>query len=270
MAAKRKRRRLNLQDIALQRTLVYLSAIRPGAPIPVSFLESVVSGDMMLDGSNRSIVDGLEAIPALFHVGLDQVYQLTTRDLDRATIAVTEEQMPVLRQALRELGPDQSWVEAHGLGDPAVGLTVELHAAASLAADEYTLDQHALLVAHGLYWLEQQLGKTGKNAAYGAIQLYDALWLLHDLEVVATSELTPFLEPVLSHCQQYGPDWGEPEPLYFLVSIAEALAVVAEPELLPPARRAFALAKRLRKGLPRRDRKDLRELFHEVRDRAGL
>lgn len=262
--------RVDVQRIALQRTLSYLAVIRPGVPMPVVFIENLVSGDVMLDGPHQSVLDNLALAPSLVNVGLDQLYQITIQDTGRAAITVTEAQRPVLLRVARELGPDASWVAANGLGDAEMGCASELHIAAALNADDFTPDQRALLAAHGLYWLHQALAKPDDDGAYGAIQLYDALWLFYDHEAIALSELTPLLPRVFAHCEQYGSDWGDPNPFFYLSSVAEGLIESGEPDLRPWAERLFTLADQLRAELSEDDQTVVVELLQKARARVGV
>lgn len=261
---------VDVQRLALRRTLAYLAAIRTGVPIPVVFIENLVSGDLMLEGPHQTVLENLTAAPAIINVSLDQLYHLTIQDAGRAAISVTEAQLPAIRRVLQELGPDDSWVAMNGLGDAEMSCASELHLAASINADEYTPDQRALLAVHGLYWLEHALAQPDSSGAYGAVQLYDALWLLYDHEAIALSELTPLLPRVIVHCEQHGAEWGEAPPFFYLSSVAEGLAEAGEADLRAWAERAFALAEHLAADLSTDDQKTVAELLKKARSRVGM
>lgn len=150
-------RKDEVQRIALQRTLAYLAVLRPGVPIPLAFIENLVSGDLMLEGPHQSVLQNLAAAPAIINTGLDELYLLTIQDSGRASITVTEAQRAALQQLLQALGPDRLLVAARGLGDPEMCCVFELHIAAGLDPDDYAPNQRALLAAHGLFWLERAL-----------------------------------------------------------------------------------------------------------------
>ncbi len=67
----------DVQRIALQRTLAYLTVIRPGVPMPVAFIENLVRGDLMLEAPQNAVLQNLAAAPAPIRAGLDQLYRLT-------------------------------------------------------------------------------------------------------------------------------------------------------------------------------------------------
>jgi hypothetical protein len=263
-------RRADVQRIALQRTLVYLAALRPGVPMPVVFIENLVSGDLMLEGPNVSVLENLAEAPARIHVGLDQLCHLTIQDAGRASVMVTEAQREALHTRIRELGPDTSWVAANGLDDPETSCVSELHIGAALDPDAYTPDQRALLAVHGLFWLEHALAQADEHGAYGAVQLYDALWFFYDQEAIALSELTPLLPRVIQHCKQYGPGWSDTGPLYYLTSVVEALVEAEEPTLRPWAEQVLTLVSQLAADYPTAERKEVAKLLRRVRKRTGL
>jgi hypothetical protein len=263
-------RRDKVQRIALQRTLAYLAVIRPGVPLPLVFLENLVSGDLMLEGPHQLVVQNLAVAPTIINAGLEELYSLTIQDSGRAAITVTETQRAALQQRLQALGPDTSWVAALDLDDPEMSCVSELHIAAGLDLGDYAPDQRALLAAHGLFWLERALAKLDGGGAYGAIEIYDALWLLYDQEAVALSELTPLLPRVIDHCLRYGREWSDSSPLFYLASVAEALIESEEPELRPWAKQAFALVVDLAADYSGEERNGLTKLMRGVRQRTGL
>jgi hypothetical protein len=259
-----------VQRIALQRTLAYLAVLRPGVPIPLAFIENLVSGDLMLEGPHQSVLQNLAAAPAIINAGLDELYRLTIQDSGRASITITEAQRAALQQLLQTLGPDRSLVAARGLGDPEMCCVSELHLAAGLDPDDYAPDQRALLAAHGLFWLERALAKPDGSGAYSAVEIYDALWLLYDQEAVALSELTPLLPRVIGHCMRYGGEWSDPSPLFSLASVTEALVEVGEPELRGWAKQALELIADLAADYAGEEQKGLRRLIRRVRQRTEL
>jgi hypothetical protein len=265
-----KSRRGDVQRIALQRTLVYLAALRPGVPMPLVFLQNLVSGDLMFEESNATVLENLAAAPARIQAGLEQLCHLTIQDAGRASVTVTEAQRDALHTLIRELGPDTSWVAANGLDDPTTSCVSELHIGAALDPDSYTPDQRALLAVHGLFWLEQALAQADEDGAYAAAQLYDALWFFYDQEAVALSELTPLLPRVIQHCKQYGPGWSDTGPLYYLTSVAEALVEAEEPTLRPWAEQVLTLAGQIAADYPTAERKEVTKLLRRVRKRTGL
>jgi len=262
--------RSNIPRIALQRTLAYLAVLRPGVPIPLVFLENLVSGDLMLEGPHQSVLQNLAAAPAIINTGLEELYRLTIQDSGRGAITVTETQRTALQELLRSLGSDTSCVAAHGLDDPEMCCVSELHSAAGLDPDNYAPDQRALLAAHGLFWLERALAKPDANGAYGAVEIYDALWLLYEEEAIALSELTPLLPRVIDHCKQYGAEWSDTGPLFYLASVAEALIDAEEPSLRPWAKQALALVRDLAAPYSANERKALTTLLRQLRQSTGL
>lgn len=266
----RSTRQDKVQRIALQRTLAYLAVLRPGVPIPLIFIENLVSGDLVLEGPYQSVLQNLAAAPAIINTGLDELYRLTIQDSGRATITVTEPQRAALQQLLQALGPDGSCVAARGLGDPELCCVSELHIAAGLAPDDYAPDQRALLAAHGLFWLERALARPDGSGAYGAVQIYDALWLLYEEEAIALSELTPLLPRVVHHCMRYGGEWSDSSPLCSLASVVEALIEVGEPALRPWAKQAFELVADLAGDYAGEEQKGLTKLIRGVHQRTGL
>lgn len=263
-------RRNKVQRIALQRTLVYLAVLRPGVPIPLAFIENLVSGDLMLEGPYQSVLQNLAAAPAVINIGLEELYRLTVQDSGRAAITVTETQRAALQQLLRTLGPETSQVAAHGIDDPELCCIAELHIAAAFDPGGYTPDQRALLAAHGLFWLERALARPDGSGAYGAIEIYDALWLLYQQEAVALSELTPLLPQVVHHCMRYGGEWSDSSPLFYLASVVEALVEVGEPELRGWAKQAFELVADLAADYSGEEGKGLTKLMRGLRQRTGL
>lgn len=259
-----------VQRIALQRTLAYLAVLRPGVPIPLAFIKNLVSGDLILEGPHQLVFQNLAAAPAIINTGLEELYHLTIQDSGRASITVTETQHAALQQLLRSLGPDTSCVAEHGLGDAEMCCDSELHIAAGFDTGDYAPDQRALLAAHGLFWLERALAKPDGSGAYGAAQIYDALWLLYEQEAVALSELTPLLPRVIHHCMRYGGEWDDSSPLFYLASVTEALIEVGEPELRGWAKQAFELVADLAADYGGEEQKGLRKLIRGVRQRTGL
>jgi hypothetical protein len=102
----RQRRQADVQRVALQRTLAYLEVLRPGVPMPVIFIENLVSGDLILEGPNAPVLQKLAEAPEIIHVGLNQLYHLTIQDSGCEAITVSEAQRETLRALIRELGPE--------------------------------------------------------------------------------------------------------------------------------------------------------------------
>lgn len=244
------------QRIAIQRTLSYLAAVRPGVPLPIHLLEEIVGGDLMLESSElTSIADILTSAPSLVQAGLSTLYEITVQDAGRAVVTVSAEQQAGIAQALREVG--RSKAQRGGLlpEDPLVTLIVELHMIAALNAEEFSQDHLALIAAHGLFWLEQALASNSSSGVYGAVQALDALLMLYEQEVIALSEFAQVVPRVIEQAERHGPGWQEWMPCSFLVSVAEGLVSSGEPELLPSGERAFALAERFADGLTKDERK---------------
>lgn len=238
--------------------------------MPLIFIQNLVSGDLMFEGPNSLVLENLAEAPARIQAGLDQLCHLTIQDSGRASVTVTEAQRDALNTLIRELGPDTSWVAANGLEDPETSCVSELHIGAALDPDAYTPDQRALLAVHGLFWLEHALEQADEHGAYGAVQLYDALWFFYEQEAVALSELTPLLPRVFQHCKQYGSEWSDTGPLYYLTSVAEALVEAEEPTLRPWAAQMLTLVSEIAADYPSAERKRMTKLLRRVRKRTGL
>jgi hypothetical protein len=266
MKKQRRRRVVSEHQVAFQRTLVYLAAIRPGVPIPVTFIANVVSGDMMLEGpAHATIAEMLAVAPFLVHAGLDQIVHLTTQDVGRDVVTVTEAQLPALRRALQELGGDQSRVAEIGLHAPEVAFTTELQMVAAFNQDDLARDHLALLAAHGLYWLEQALTEQDAEGAHHTIALFDALWLLYEQEALALSELAPHIPAVVTQVELHASGWNEWLPFSTLAAVGEALAGSGEADIVPWGERVFTLCERLIEHLGKQNKKLVRTQLKRAR-----
>lgn len=225
----KKTRRSNAARVLQHRLLRYLEAIAPDTPIPLFFIEQLVSLDMMTEGPFNIVLKNIAASHRLVNDQLDSYWSYHSAHDDRGTLTVSAQQRQAIRSALETMGHDTSfWAGIGGKNDILMMCVGEFNTAATLQRDEYSHDQKALLGNHGLYWLEQVLKLESEDGAGCAMSILEGLLYLVEDEALAMSCVEPYIEAVVrgfeKHRKRFA-DNSASDPLvyYHLLAIVELI-----------------------------------------------
>lgn len=223
----KKARRSKAAQVLQHRLLQYLEAIAPDTPIPLFFIEQLVSLDMMVEGPFNTVLKNIAASHRLVNDQLDLYYSHHSAHDDRGTITVSVQQRQAIRSALEILGPDTSfWAGIGGKDGILMACAGEFNTSVILQRDEYSHDQKALLGTHGLYWLDQALRLESREGASYAAGILEGLLYLVEGEALAMACVEPYIEAVVSGFEQHRKQFADqstsdPLAYYHLLAIVE-------------------------------------------------
>lgn len=232
----------------VQRRLIeLLLAVAPDAPIPLTLLENIIATYSLTDGPTTSIADKGALVPAVFGATVDVFESMRDiqRNITRATLTVPAGAQERLRHQYAALEhPRLRRRQASDGIEAPISLTVEMYEAASFLPDAagqaYSHDQLALLVPHLLHLIH--MACAAPATGWWPVQGLTTLWLLNDHGVVATNDVSDYMQRVMAYCEPRYQEWDEWLAVSMFAQAVEEMIAARWEQAPTTVARALAMA----------------------------
>lgn len=237
------KRQEKFNAIARYQLLTMLASIAPDAPFPLRMMQELLSGDAILDGARKSVlesmVNALEVLPTLVEQ-FDVSKHIT---VTQNSIAISAEGQRVIAMLLNVTPKPKRSHTGEMLGGFSENFITEVYHWASFLpeSDDSTEPSFAEIAMLPPHFFKLVLTVVHADASY-ALQALADLWLLNWQQVVAETDLNAsnriLLASVVNNIELFGDGSGEIMALQCaeeMITSGTAIGLNAAPSMLEVA-----------------------------------